>query len=212
MMRPRPAAGRLASVVTLAFLAGCHTRGPDEKVGTRRCTAPTAGDSLAPTATATGLPGEYLLHLAATSGPGSGRSVYGTLRLWPLPDSLAHEVMVLGMRDTTADQPLGGSADLDRAALGVVRTGDLGGSDPIAPGVLVIEHHARQPEARPQIMLRMGADANRRGRVRYDGGYFALTVRGMGADGFTGTWASGAGPAAAAAAGYFCAERVVQES
>jgi hypothetical protein len=203
---------RSGLIVAFAVLAGCHSRGPDEKVGARRCAPPTLGDSLESTASADALLGEYRLHLAATGGPDSGRSVDGTLRLWPLPDSLAHEVMVLGVPDSSASQPLGGSADLDREALGVVRTGDLGGSDPTAPGVLVIEHHPRRPDARPQILLRMGADANRRGRVRYDGGFFALTVRGMAAEGFTGTWASGSGPAAAAATGYFCAERIVQES
>jgi hypothetical protein len=210
--RFRAAAAPLARVVALAVVAGCHSHGPDQQVGTRPCAAPAAGDSLESSATAVGLPGEYRLHLAATTGPNSGRSIDGDLRLWPVPDSLAHEVMVLGVRDSMANQPVGGSAELDRAALGIVRTGDLGGSDPTAPGVLVIEHRARGPGARPQIVLRMGADANRRGRVRYDGGYFALTLRGMGADGFSGTWASGAGPTAASATGYFCAGRVVQES
>ena len=40
-------------------------------------------------------------------------------------------------------------------------------------------------------MLRLGADANRRGVVRFDGGYFALTVREMRAGRFAGTWSSG---------------------
>jgi hypothetical protein len=208
----RPFRARFPLVAALAFFAGCHSRAPDEKVGTRLCAPPAARDSLESSATAAGLPGEYRLRLTATTGPGSGRSIEGALRLWPLPDSLAHEVMVLGVRDSTTTESLGGSADVDRTALGVVRTGDLGGSDPTAPGVVVIEHRARGPVGRPQIVLRMGADANRRGRVRYDGGYFALTLRSKGADGFTGTWVSGAGPISASAAGYFCAERVVQES
>jgi len=202
---------RLGALAGMIVLPACHARGAGDQVGAVPCTAPAVGDSLSPSATAAVLAGEYRLHLAATSGPDSGRSVEGTLRLWPLPDSLAH-VTVLGARDTTANQPLGGSAELDRDALGVTSTGSLGGSDPTAPGVLVVEHHPPRAEARPEIVLRMGSEANRRGRVRYDGGYFALTVRTLGDQGFTGTWASGAGPTSAAARGHFCAERVEQES
>ena len=56
-------------------------------------------------------------------------------------------------------------------------------------------------------MLRLGSDANRLGVVRYDGGYFALTVRSLGPGGFAGTWASGGSKAGVGAEGYFCAER-----
>jgi hypothetical protein len=202
---------RLGALAGIILLPACHARRAAEQAGAVPCTAPAPADSLSPSATAAVLAGEYRLHLAATSGSDSGRSVEGMLRLWPLPDSLAH-VTVLGARDTTADQPLGGSAELDREALGVLSTGDLGGSDPTAPGVLVIEHHPPRRDARPQIVLRMGSEANRRGRVRYDGGYFALMVRTLGDHGFTGTWASGAGPTSAGARGHFCAERVEQES
>jgi hypothetical protein len=201
---------RLGALAGIIVLPACHARGAADQVGAVPCSAPAPADSLSPSVTAAALAGEYRLHLAATSGADSGRSSEGSLRLWPLPDSLAH-VTVLGVRDPSADQPLGGSAELDREALGVTSTGDLGGSDPAAPGVLVVEHHPPRPEARPEIVLRMGSEANRRGRVRYDGGYFALMVRTLGDHGFTGTWASGAGPTSASAKGHFCAERVAQE-
>ena len=115
--------------------------------------------------------------------------------------------MVLGVRDTTTSHPLAGTSDLDPTALGGVRTGDLTTDDPEAPGVLVIERHPAHEDAAAEIMLRLGSDANRLGVVRYDGGYFALTVRSLGPGGFAGTWASGGSKAGVGAEGYFCAER-----
>ena len=68
---------------------------------------------------------------------------------------------------------------------------------------------ARAGSERPKkVMLRLGAEANRRERARFDGGYFALTVRHMDDTGFAGTWESAAG--GPAASGYFCARRADQ--
>jgi hypothetical protein len=150
------------------------------------------------------LAGDYRLHLASTTGPSSGEWVTADLRLSNIEAASDREVVLLGIRDTTSIYALAGSTDLDPGRVGAVHTGELGSDRPDAPGVLVIEHHATAAGA-PDIMLRLGADANRRGQVRYDGGYFALTVRGIGPRGFTGTWASGA--SGSPAAGYFCAER-----
>ncbi len=107
--------------------------------------------------------------------------------------------------DTTTRYPLAGSTDLDPALVGGVGTGDNASTDPTAPGVLVIERHPGAAGAPASLMLRLGALANRRGLARFDGGYFALTVRRVDPDGFAGTWSSGT--ARQAAAGYFCAER-----
>jgi hypothetical protein len=69
----------------------------------------------------------------------------------------------------------------------------------------VIERHPGAADVPTRVMLRLGALANRRGAARFDGGYFALTVRRMDAEGLAGTWATGT--AREAASGYFCAER-----
>jgi hypothetical protein len=112
---------------------------------------------------------------------------------------------MLGVQDTATRYPLAGSTDLDPELVGGVRTGDNASADPMAPGVLVIERRPSAADAPASIMLRLGALANRRGLVRFDGGYFALTIQRIDADGFAGTWSSGTGRQAAA--GYFCAER-----
>src|SRR6476646_2546020 len=189
----------------VALMVGCHSAKPESQPAADPCRPPTG--SLPRTATAEGLAGEYRVHLAATSGASAGRSVESGLRLSPLADSLARAVVVLGVRDTTTSHPLAGTSDLDPTALGGVRTGDLTTDDPEAPGVLVIERHPAHEDAGAEIMLRLGSDANRLGVVRYDGGYFALTVRSLGPGGFAGTWASGGSKAGVGAEGYFCAER-----
>lgn len=112
---------------------------------------------------------------------------------------------MFGVRDTTTRHPLAGSTDLDPALVGGVGTGDNASTDPTAPGVLVIERRPDATGAPASVTLRLGALANRRGLARFDGGYFALTVRRVDADAFAGTWSSGT--ARQAAAGYFCAER-----
>jgi hypothetical protein len=192
------------AALVLAGALACHPSHPEAQPAVNPC-RPTA-TTLPRSATATGLAGAYRLHLTATAGASAGRSVDGALRLRPPDDSMRREVVVLGVRDTTSSFPLSGTADLDPSALGAVRTGSLAAEDPAAPGVLVIERRPARPEAATEIMLRLGAEANRRGVVRYDGGYFALTVRSITAEGFTGTWSSGA--ASSSAEGYFCAERL----
>ncbi len=110
-----------------------------------------------------------------------------------------------GLRDTTARFPLIGWTSLQPDAIGATDTGPLDGHEPTAPGVLVIQRRTRQPDAPREILLRLGAEANRRDRVRFDGGYFVLTVQRIDDQGFAGTWASAAG--ASAAGGHFCARK-----
>jgi hypothetical protein len=195
------------ATLVLAGALACHPAHPAAQPALNPC-RPTTG-SLARTAAAVGLAGDYRLHLTATSGASAGRWVDGALRLQPVHDSLPREVVVLGVRDTTSSFPLSGTADLDPVALGAVRTGSLTAEDPEAPGVLVIERRPARPDAATEIMLRLGADANRRGVLRYDGGYFALNVRSITAEGFAGTWSSGG--AGSSSEGYFCAERVASK-
>ncbi|MGH7513138.1 MAG: hypothetical protein ACREOQ_09470 [Gemmatimonadales bacterium] len=192
------------AALVLAGALACHPAHPEAQPAVNPC-RPTTG-TLPRSATATGLAGNYRLHLTATSDANAGRSVDGALRLRPVDDSMPREVVVLGIRDTTSTVPLSGTTDLDPAALGAVRTGSLSAEDPEAPGVLVIERRPARPDAASEIMLRLGADANRRGVVRYDGGYFALSVRSITPESFAGTWSSGG--AGSTAEGYFCADRL----
>jgi len=198
---------RHAAVVLVGALA-CHPAHPEAQPAMNPC-RPTTGN-LPRTASSAELAGDYRLRVTATSGgAGAGRWVDGALRLRPLDDATPREVVVLGVRDTTSRFLLSGTADLDPATLGAVRTGSLVAEDPEAPGVLVIEHRPARPDAGTEIMLRLGADANRRGVLRYDGGYFALNVRSITPEGFAGSWSSGG--AGSSAEGYFCAERVASK-
>ncbi|MGH7674059.1 MAG: hypothetical protein ACREMV_02210 [Gemmatimonadales bacterium] len=152
-----------------------------------------------PTATSTtGLAGEYRLTLVATRGPRAGRIAEG--RLWLAPQDTALQLLfqLNGAVDSTARMPLIGATDVDLDAVGAVRMGALDSRDPRQPGVAVLETPGT-------IILRLGAEANRRDVVRFDGGYMALYVRATGGAGFAGGWASGVtGPEAE---GYFCAVR-----
>jgi hypothetical protein len=195
-----------ATGMALLAVAACHSPAPTTKPATKAaadtCVAPSS--DLPRSAIAARLAGEYRLHLVPTAGPRSAEAVNAHLRLAPLADSLQVPPPMLGVQDTTTRYPLAGSTDLDPALVGGVGTGDNASTDPTAPGVLVIERHPGA-DAPASIMLRLGALANRRGLQRFDGGYFALTVRRVDPDGFAGTWSSGT--ARQAAAGYFCAER-----
>jgi hypothetical protein len=196
-----------AGLVALLAVAACHSPAPATKPAVKpeadTCAAPSG--ELPRSATGARLGGEYRVRLVATAGPRSGQALNANLRLAALADSLQVSAPMLGIQDTTTRYPLAGSTDLDPAAVGGVSTGDNASTDPTAPGVLVIERHPGATDAPASVMLRLGALANRRGLARFDGGYFALTVRRIDPDGFVGTWSSGT--ARQAAAGYFCAER-----
>ena len=207
MSRVPLSAGTLVGASALTAVVACHAPRPAPATvseATVECEPPRG--SLPATATADGLAGAFPLHNIATTGPTTGQWVEGALSLAPIADLAERSVVVMGTRDPTSAYALTGTADLDPASLGAASTGALSSSDPAAPGVLVIERHPGNPGAGTEIILRLGAEANRRERLRYDGGYFALLVRGIGPRGFTGTWSSGSGTSSAT--GYFCAERV----
>ena len=189
----------VAPLGTLLAALACHSARPAAEPAADACSAP-AGE-LARAASAAGLAGEYQVRLTATHGPRSGAVARGRLLLQPRQDSLQLAEPLPGVRDTTTRYPLAGSLDIDPAALGAAATGDLGSADALAPGVLVIERHPLAADRPASIMLRLGAEANRRGRARFDGGYFALTVRRLDPDRFAGSWSSGTAthPAAARA-------------
>jgi hypothetical protein len=129
------------------------------------------------------LAGDYELRLVATRGPAAGTAVTGTIDLAASP---------AGVR---------GAAAIALDNLGAHRPGDIGSRDSAAPGVLAFPSDGR-------ILLRLGADANRRGEQRFEAAYTVLHVRRIGEDGFSGTWASGA--ERVDAEGHFCARRATR--
>jgi hypothetical protein len=196
-----------AGVVAAAAATACHSARPESApvAGAAAAACPPPTGTLPPSATAAGLAGTYRLQVVPTTGPTTGRMVEAGLQLADIADPAAREVHLMGITDSTSRYALTGTSDLDPAAVGAVATGEVSAADPAAPGVLVIERHPPAPGGPAEIILRLGSEANRRDRVRYDGGYFALVVRGIGPRGFTGTWSSGGG--GPTVGGYFCAER-----
>jgi len=197
------AAASLGALLGPVFALACHAAAPATRTAADSCSA--VEGELPHGATAAGLAGEYRARFVATRGPKSGASVDGRLRLSPREDSLQRPAPVLGARDTTTRYPLAGSLGINAVELGATPTVSLTSADPLAPGVLVLERHPAAAGAPASIILRLGADANRRGRVRFDGGYLVLTVSRVAPDRFAGTWSSGV--AGETAAGHFCAER-----
>ena len=200
------AAARAACPLVLATLAAaCGTARPEAAPAADSCRE--GGAALTAASDAAALAGTYRLGLMASSGPREGASADGRLVLRPLDDSSAAPVLVLGLPDPSLRHPLAGTLQVDRASVGAAETGDLASLDPAAPGVLAIERRPANPEAAVELTIRLGAEANRQGRTRFDGGYFALVVRRLGTTGFAGTWTSGGTGGDSAAAGTFCARR-----
>lgn len=131
--------------------------------------------------------GTFGVTLIATSGDSAGRAVVGRLDL---------------AATSREDAALVGSTDLSVEAVAALRLGDLTGAVDSAPGVAVFESGGD----RPNILLRLGSEANAAGVVRFDGGYTVLEVLRMDDSGFRGSWRSGV--TANSATGYFCALRI----
>jgi hypothetical protein len=143
------------------------------------------------------LAGSYTVRLVATSGAKEGAAATGQLELMP-QDSAYRTMEGTDGADTTFRFPLYGTAAVDFASVGATTPGDPGSSDPLSPGVLVIERPGG-------LMLRLGSEANRRGVRRFDGGYTVLEVRQVTDGGFAGSWRSGVG--LEQFGGHFCATR-----
>ena len=149
---------------------------------------------LSPGATLAGKTGSYRLTLVEVVDSVDARSAAGALTLRRQPPGLDS----LG----TASTPLYGFTDLDLRAVGAHRVGDPAGTDPQAPGVLVLESGRG---GKRRILLRLGADANRRDAALFDGAWTVLEVREIAADSFAGNWRSGV--RLSRTQGYFCAKR-----
>lgn len=176
MVRQGRSAAWLLLALAVAGVEAC--RGPRAGTVPAGC-APPAGQ-LAADARADGMVGTYRLTVVARTGPRADSSVVGTLTL---------------MR---ADTLYYGAAEIDLAAVGAVESGALTPTAPEAPGVRVFAVPGN-------IMLRLGADANRMDQIRIEGSYTVLRVRALDeTGGFRGEWASGAPQEVAT--GWFCAE------
>ena len=154
-----------------------------------------ASGALPSGATLAGKAGSYRLTLVEVAGGRDARRGNGTLTLRPQPPGLDS----LGIAGT----PLYGFTDVDPRAVGAHRVGDPAGEDPKAPGVLVLESESGEKR---RILLRLGADANRRDGALFDGAWTVLEVREIAAEGFAGSWRSGL--RLSRTGGYFCAKKV----
>jgi len=148
------------------------------------------------------LVGEYRLTLVATSGPENTHQVSGNLALLSSDSANREFRRPDGSVEPNVAMPLYGSTEVSLDPVGAVTMGDLSSVDPQRPGVAVLEHR-ESPADTPGITLRLGAQANQRDLVRFDGGYTALQVTWVASGSFGGTWHSGVSEETAA--GYFCA-------
>ena len=194
-------------VVPMAFLAMYSLCSPSERprkeahAGSPPQTPvcePTSG-RLAAGATLAGREGHYDLALVQAVNGVDTRRARGALILRRQPPGLDS----LGEAAT----PLYGYIDIDLRAVGAHRVGDPAGRDPQAPGVLVLES---DHDGTRRILLRLGADANRRDSMLFDGAFTVLEVHKISGDGFTGNWRSGA--RLSRTGGYFCARRVHEKT
>lgn len=190
--------------LTAPFLSSSTCGSSAGRVDSEIC-APVSAE-LSPASSTEGLAGEYRLKLVATSGVKKGTTVDGVLRLKPQRQDLLYRTNLGGGRDSTVLHPYYGAAEVDLALIGAVPVGSTTSLDPMQPGVLVMERHAAagQPPM-AEIIIRLGSEANRRDRQRFDGGYTVLRVRRVGPGRLAGSWSSGV--TAERAAGYFCATR-----
>lgn len=148
------------------------------------------------------LAGDFVLSLAAVSGPRAGEVATGRLSLRPYASTPAP------ISAPSATYPLFGGTELDPSVVGAVAPGEVSSEDPAAPGVIVMRWTREDdPSAPARIVLRLGADANRDDRLRFDGASLALFPTTVSPERFAGRWESGEG-GVARVSGFFCAHRV----
>jgi len=148
-----------------------------------------------------GLAGEWRLVVA---NRGSARAA-GILALRP-PDAGPGAPAIAG----PATPRLIGWAEVPFADVGAIVPGAADARDPAAPGVALyvfeeVTEDAEAEGAAPVVVLRIGSEANRRDRQRFDGAHTTLRVSSILADRFGGTWSSA--EAADERGGSFCAVR-----
>ena len=189
--------GVLVACALLAAACSANRNGG----GAAECTA-MEGNIVASTQAET-LAGEYRLTMVATSGAESSHTVTGDLKLIPHEEDARNIRRPDGSAEPGVQVPLYGTTTIALTQVGAVPMGDLGSTDPMRPGVAVLEQRSSQEANPPSITLRLGSLANQRDVTRFDGGYAALRVEWVASGRFGGSWESGVtGPEAA---GYFCA-------
>ena len=99
-----------------------------------------------------------------------------------------------------------GATEIDASEVGAAVPGSAASVNPFAPGVglYVFAEDAERPDDLT-VVIRLGEEANRRDRQRFDGAHTTLLLESIGADRFGGTWTSADG--ARRASGLFCAVR-----
>ena len=191
------------SLMSLVSVVGCaaHQSGQGSE-----CTKVASGAELPASVQARHLVGSFRLVFVGETAEFDGIRVDGTLDLLPQDSALQSLELLAGGPGTGATMPLYGALDAPIERVGGVRVGDATRLDPMRPGVAVLEQTmAGVHDSAFSITMRVGADANRRDLVRFDGGFMALYVKEITAGGFRGDWSSGSrGPAHA---GHFCADR-----
>lgn len=137
------------------------------------------------------LAGSYDLYLFDEDG---GEASGGHLELQAVRNEIADPDPLAGPAPA-----LIGATDIDAEPVGAVIPGDAASTAPGAPGVGLYRFG---PE---DARIRLGSEANRRDRTRFDGAHTTLTLTAIGDGRFGGSWASAEG--ARASSGDFCAER-----
>ena len=188
-------------LVAVGTIAAGACRGRVEANENAACVPTT--DTLPADASAAALAGEYRVTIVATMGPAVGDTARGTLSLQAYAEEMQQMPGAGGAVDPNFVAPLFGALNVDITRLGAARLGALGSQDPNMPGVIVIERVVGEPKS---ILLRLGSEANRRDRQRFDGGYTVLEVQTLSDDSFAGFWRSGV--TRTQAEGFFCAVRV----
>jgi hypothetical protein len=203
-----PAGGGV--VLALVLLGGC---GAAEKGAGNA--SPEAGDAAAQASEATPaecVVGQGTIAADATTADwvgsyavalisSDGRRVDGTLTLADQSEEFRAVIGPGGEVAPNTRIPLYGWTDLDAAEVGAIVPGSTTSQDPEAPGIAVLE--SRMGNQAPNILLRLGTEANQRGLVRFDGAFTVMLVTEIDSDGFRGRWNSGVG--VDRAEGSFCA-------
>ncbi len=179
MMRTtRAGAGAVFSVTCAAILAaGCS--GGETPTPMACSVVPVSQRQLA-----FDLAGAYTVTVIATSGAHAGQSAEGSITLSAGGDDVAFT----------------GHSSIDLGSLGAVNVGSMASTDPEAPGIVVMTN-----EDAGDIMMRFGAEANRYGRLRFDGGYTVFRVQHVAGGRIAGEWVSGT--SRDVAGGHFCGKR-----
>lgn len=153
-----------------------------------------------------GLAGVYELTMTASTGDRAGRSVTGRLELRASADERRTMRDIDGSEAPDVEVPYFGATDVPLDSVGAMRLGETWLFDERAPGVLFLSRVDGTSGSVVSATVRLGAQANDRDRVRFDGGYTVLRVLHRVGGDFFGHWESGV--TSVQAGGHFCAFRV----